>query len=108
MKKVLTALMALVMILSLVTCSFAEDESTVGAVITFETEDTVQGIDAPEIPAGTLSADVFGFDSNQVYAVYSAPDVKSIRGAGGNPRSARTTGCRCLAAKVTGFWFSMT
>ena len=86
MKKVLTALMALVMILSLVTCSFAEDESTVGAVITFETEDTVQGIDVPEIPAGTLSADVFGFDSNQVYAVYSAPDVKSIRGAGGKSK----------------------
>ena len=86
MKKLAMALTALVMILSLVTVSFAESQE-VNATITFTSEDdTVQSMNAPEIPAGTLSADVFGFDAAQTYAVYSAPDVKSIRGAGGKSK----------------------
>lgn len=41
---------------------------------------------APAIPAGTLSASLVTFTSNQTYAVYSAPDRKSIRGAKGRAR----------------------
>lgn len=41
---------------------------------------------APVIPAGTLSASIVQFTSNQTYAVYSAPDSKSIRGAKGRAR----------------------
>ena len=86
MKKVFATFMALVMILSLTICAVAE-ENVVNAQITFSTEDdTPQSIYAPEIPAGTLSAEVFGFDAAQVYAVYSAPDIKSIRGAGGKSK----------------------
>ena len=40
----------------------------------------------PVIPAGTLSASIVQFTSNQTYAVYSAPDSKSIRGAKGRAR----------------------
>ena len=35
----------------------------------------------PSIPAGTLSASLVSFTSNQTYPVYSAPDSKSVRGA---------------------------
>lgn len=41
---------------------------------------------APVIPTGTLSASLVTFTSNQTYAVYSAPDSKSIRGAKGRAR----------------------
>lgn len=86
MKKLVMALIALVMILSLTIVSFSESYE-VNAEITFTTEDDpVQGIGTPEIPAGTLSADVFGFDASQTYAVYSAPDIESIRGAGGKSK----------------------
>ena len=86
MKKLVIALIALVMILSLTIVSFSESYE-VNADITFTTEDDpVQGLGTPEIPAGTLSADVFGFDASQTYAVYSAPDIKSIRGAGGKSK----------------------
>ena len=55
-------------------CSAALAES--GAeVITMDTSNV------PAIPEGTLSAEVIGFTGNQTYAVYSAPDKKSIRGA---------------------------
>ena len=46
----------------------------------------MDSIAAPEIPIGSLSAEVFGFDAGQTYAVYSAPDVKSLRGAGGKSK----------------------
>ena len=86
MKKLVMALIALVMILSLTIVSFSESYE-VNAEITFATEDDpVQGLGTPEIPTGTLSADVFGFDASQTYAVYSAPDIKSIRGAGGKSK----------------------
>lgn len=35
----------------------------------------------PVIPEGTLHAEVLPFTGNQTYAVYSAPDSKSLRGA---------------------------
>lgn len=86
MKKMAMALITLIMIISLAIASFAESQE-VNANITFTTEDDpVQSMNAPEIPAGTLSADVFGFDAAQTYAVYSAPNVKSIRGAGGKSK----------------------
>ena len=46
----------------------------------------IDASNAPEIPAGTLSASIVQFTSNQTYAVYSAPDSKSIRGAKGRAR----------------------
>lgn len=51
--------------------------------------DTVITMDTskvPAIPEGTLSAEVISFTGNQTYAVYSAPDKKSIRGAKGRAR----------------------
>ena len=85
MKKVLIALMVLVATVSLMTVSFAEEYEVV-AQITTTSEDAVDTSNVPEIPAGTLSAEVFGFDSGKVYAVYSAPDVKSVRGAEGKSK----------------------
>lgn len=41
---------------------------------------------APEIPQGTLNAEVMPFTPGQTYAVYSAPDSRSIRGAKGRAR----------------------
>ena len=38
------------------------------------------------IPDGTLTASIVSFDSNKTYAVYSAPDIKSIRGANNRAR----------------------
>ncbi len=38
------------------------------------------------IPQGTLNASIVSFDSNKTYAVYSAPDSKSIRGANNRAR----------------------
>ena len=40
----------------------------------------------PVIPEGTFTAEVLPFTGNQTYAVYSAPDAKSIRGAKGRAR----------------------
>ena len=85
MKKALMVLMALAMALSLSVTSMA-DEYEVAAEITITTSDTAQSMNAPEIPEGTLSVDIFGFDAGQMYAVYSAPDVKSLRGAGGKSK----------------------
>ena len=85
MKKVLIVLMVLVAAVSLMSVSFAE-EYEVAAQITTTSEGAEDSLDVPEIPAGTLSAEVFGFDSGKVYAVYSAPDVKSIRGAEGKSK----------------------
>ena len=86
MKKFVTALVALTAALFLMTGSFAEESHEVNAQITFTTDETVDSIAAPEIPIGSLSAEVFGFDAGQTYAVYSAPDVKSLRGAGGKSK----------------------
>ena len=85
MKKVISVLFALVMILSLITGAIAEEQE-VNATITFDSGDSAETMYAPEIPVGTLSAEVFGFDGGQMYAVYSAPDVKSIRGASGKAK----------------------
>lgn len=41
---------------------------------------------APDIPQGTLNAEVMSFTPGQTYAVYSAPDSRSIRGAKGRAR----------------------
>ena len=46
----------------------------------------IDASNAPVIPTGTLSASIVQFTSNQTYAVYSAPDSKSIRGAKGRAR----------------------
>lgn len=86
MKKFLTALVALTMAVSAAVNVLAED-SVVPAEITFSTEDDAGTVmNAPEIPSGTFTAENFGFDAGQMYAVYSAPDVKSMRGAGGKSK----------------------
>ena len=85
MKKVITVLFALLAVLSLMTGAIAEEQE-VNATITFTSDSSTETMYAPEIPAGTLSAEVFGFDGGQMYAVYSAPDVKSIRGANGKAK----------------------
>ena len=41
---------------------------------------------APDIPQGTLNGEVTPFTPGQTYAVYSAPDSRSIRGAKGRAR----------------------
>ena len=106
MKKVLIALMVLVATVSLMAGAFAEEYEVV-AQITTTSEEAVDTSIVPEIPDGTLSAEVFGFDSGKVYAVYSAPDVKSIRGADGKSKVSKTTGYKSSGAKATGLWFSM-
>ena len=47
---------------------------------------TMDVSNVPTIPEGTLSAEVIAFSGNQTFAVYSAPDKKSIRGAKGKAR----------------------
>ena len=47
---------------------------------------TMDTSNVPAIPEGTLSAEVITFTGNQTYAVYSAPNKKSIRGANGKAR----------------------
>ena len=47
---------------------------------------TMDTTKVPAIPEGTFSAEVISFTGNQTYAVYSAPDKKSIRGAKGRAR----------------------
>lgn len=47
---------------------------------------TMDTSNLPAIPRGTLSAEVVSFEGNHTYAVYSAPDKKSIRGAKGRAR----------------------
>lgn len=73
MKKTISLILVLLLI-----CSTALADNS--RVITMDTSNV------PEIPAGTLSAQVIAFSGNQTYAVYSAPDKKSIRGAKGRAR----------------------
>lgn len=47
---------------------------------------TMDTSNVPAIPAGSFSAEVIFFTGNKTYAVYSAPDTKSIRGAKGKAR----------------------
>ena len=47
---------------------------------------TMDTTKVPAIPEGTFSAEVISFTGNQTYAVYSAPNKKSIRGAKGRAR----------------------
>ena len=68
MKKMISFLLLAIML-----CSAALAEKTDRPVI-----DTSN---VPVIPEGTLQAEVLPFTGNQTYAVYSAPDSKSIRGA---------------------------
>ena len=73
MKKTISLILVLLLI-----CGTAIADTS--RVITMDTSNV------PEIPAGTLSAQVIAFSGNQTYAVYSAPDKKSIRGAKGRAR----------------------
>ncbi len=85
MKKMMTILITLLTMICLVSFSMAEGYE-VPVEITIVTEDSGSILSAPQIPSGTFSAEVFGFDAGQTYAVYSAPDVKSIRGAKGKSK----------------------
>ena len=73
MKKLLCTLLGMLLLL--------------GTALADTSEQTVpDASNAPVIPTGTLSASLVTFTSNQTYAVYSAPDSKSIRGAKGRAR----------------------
>ena len=74
MKKILSVFLALMLLCG---SAFAETTKTdttdtTSKVITIDTSN------APTIPEGTLSASIVSFTGNQTYAVYSAPDSKSI------------------------------
>ena len=71
MKKILSLILALLLL-----CGTALADTS--QVITMDTSNV------PAIPEGTLSAEVVSFTGNQTYAVYSAPNKKSIRGAKGD------------------------
>lgn len=71
MKKILSVLFVLMM---LATTALADTAKEIGIS------------NAPVIPDGTLKAQIITFTSNQTYAVYSAPDSKSIRGASNRAR----------------------
>lgn len=73
MKKLLCALLGMLLLLGTALANTSE-------------QTTPDSSNAPLIPAGTLSASLVTFTSNQTYAVYSAPDSKSIRGAKGRAR----------------------
>ena len=73
MKKLLCALLGMMLLLGTALADTSE-------------QITPDSSNAPVIPAGTLSASLVTFTSNQTYAVYSAPDSKSIRGAKGRAR----------------------
>ena len=73
MKKLISLILTLMLL-----CGTALADN--GTVITMDTSNV------PAIPEGTLSAEVISFTGNQTYAVYSAPNKKSIRGAKGRAR----------------------
>ena len=68
MKKMISFLLLAIML-----CSAALAEKT--------GKPAIDTSNVPVIPEGTLQAEVLPFTGNQTYAVYSAPDSKSIRGA---------------------------
>ena len=73
MKKIISLVLTLLLL-----CGTALADTS--KVITIDTSNV------PAIPEGTLSAEVITFTGNQTYAVYSAPNKKSIRGANGKAR----------------------
>ncbi|MBR0215279.1 MAG: hypothetical protein IJL96_00015, partial [Clostridia bacterium] len=73
MKKIISLVLTLLLL-----CGTALADTS--KVITMDTSNV------PAIPEGTLSAEVITFTGNQTYAVYSAPNKKSIRGANGKAR----------------------
>ena len=68
MRKILSVFLTLILVCSTAAAETAKKKS-------------IDVRNVPVIPAGTLSAEVLPFTGNQTYAVYSAPDGKSIRGA---------------------------
>ena len=64
---------ASLMFVLLLLCSAAAAETS--------QEITMDTSNVPVIPEGSLTAELVSFTGNQTYAVYSAPDKKSIRGA---------------------------
>ena len=73
MKKLLTLILTLIMLYAI---ALADEPATM----------MIDTANAPSIPAGTLTASLVSFTSNQTYPVYSAPDSRSIRGAKGRAR----------------------
>ena len=72
-KKAVTLILTLIMLCAI---ALADEPATT----------MIDTANVPSIPAGTLSASLVSFTSNQTYPVYSAPDSKSIRGAKGRAR----------------------
>lgn len=81
MKKIMSLFLILTMLCSTALAEGgAAQTDTTSKVITMDTSNT------PTIPDGTLSATLVPFVFDKTYAVYSAPDSKSIRGAKGRAR----------------------
>lgn len=68
MKRLITLILTLIMLYAI---ALADEPATT----------MIGAANVPSIPAGTLSASLVSFTSNQTYPVYSAPDSKSVRGA---------------------------
>ena len=79
MKKLISLALATAMLFSVALADTTETTAD-------ETVITVIEAVAPSIPEGTLSAEVVSFTADQMYAVYSAPDSKSLRGAHGKAK----------------------
>lgn len=73
MKRLITLILTLIMLYAI---ALADEPATT----------MIDTANVPSIPAGTLSASLVSFTSNQTYPVYSAPDSRSIRGAKGRAR----------------------
>lgn len=69
-------LFLLLLAMAVFACALADDPA----------QNRIDTSNAPAIPEGTLSAQILPFTGDQTYAVYSAPDSKSIRGAKGRAR----------------------
>ena len=68
MKKIISLILMMVLLCSTALADTAKEK-------------TIDTSNVPVIPEGTLSAEVLPFTGNQTYAVFSAPDKNSIRGA---------------------------
>ena len=82
MKKFVSLLMVLMMVFCSAV-SLAETEADDEKEITITEEDVIDVSNVPEIPEGKLVAQMLDTERGKQYAVMSAPNNKSIRGANG-------------------------
>ena len=83
MKRIVLIVLA---VMSLAVCSAALAENTKATNTTKSKPSAMDLSTVPAMPAGTLTAQLYPFTGDQTYAVFSAPDKKSLRGAKGKAR----------------------